>query len=142
VYNINNMAKVTITIDDAAPDIQSAFGTTAIVDVAAFYGWQTEVPKTEAELPAKIMKEPTPEDIEMGMTEPYETYPEGTEMNKPNPQSAADFLADFILRRHIAPALVKSYKVKRQKEMDNQMSNDMVLAEGAVVNAATIEIVE
>lgn len=136
------MAKVTITIDDASPDLQQAFGTDAITTVATFYGWKAEVPKTEDELPAKVMKKPTASDIEMGMTEPYEAYPDGTEMNKPNPQSAADYLADMILRKHIAPALVRSYKVKRQKEMDAQMSNDMVTAEGAVVNASKITIGE
>src|SRR6056297_1035884 len=101
------MAKVSITIDEASPAIAAGFGENALTTVAEFYGWKAMVPKTEEELPAKVMQDPTTEDIEMGMTEPYEVYPEGTEMEKPNPQSAAVFVSDLLLRKHIAPFLTK-----------------------------------
>ena len=136
------MAKVTITIDDTSTAIQSAFGTDAILKVATFYGWQAEVPKTPEELPEKVEVQPTADDIKMGMTEPYMAYPEGTELNKPNPQTAAVFLADLILRRHIAPALTKGYEVARKQELALKAEADTKIAQGAVINAAEVNIVE
>jgi hypothetical protein len=103
------------------------------------------VNKDEDELPEKVEKKPTEEELEMGLFTPeyrYMDYPEGTVLTKPNPQSAADFLANLILRKRIVPTLIESLGSQKRRESEIRLKNELSVAESLIVNASEIKIEE
>ena len=130
------MAKVTITIDDANPEIVAVFGPNSLNNIAdRVYGYMELVEKTEDELPEKVEKETVNPD---GETVTVMEYPEGTEMYKPNPDSRAVHVGKTVLKEDILPSLLRDFsqQVKKGALADAEVQIDQ--AKDVLFNAAEI----
>lgn len=82
------MREITITLTEQ--DLLETTGRT-LEEITDVNGYQTVVPLTEAELPAKVEK--TYENPITKETETVMDYPDGTVFTKPNPETRTAFLA-------------------------------------------------
>lgn len=128
------MAKVTITIDDTNEGIVAAFGPDSLNVIADAMGYSPLVPKTEAELPEKVE---TVQMVDGEETRPM-VYPEGTEMDKPNPMSKAEFVGTRILENRIIPALLDRVAKNKKVAADELYRSEMAVANEVLKKAAVI----
>lgn len=130
------MSKVTITIDDAKPELVAAFGADALNTIADEFGYMEMVEKTAEELPP--MEDVTITDPGTGEPVTVQKYQEGTEMFKPNPQTRAEFVAQRMLTQHIVPALVRNLGDRKRKEALAQVESEVKQAAEVIKSVAEV----
>lgn len=140
------MAKVSITIDDQHPGIVAVFGADSIPRMAALKGYTEVELIPEAELPEKVERPLTQEEIDNGIFGEGVTtvldYPEGTEFYRPNSETKAVFLGKTILNKNIIPSLLEGFAKAKRAEADAAIADGLKQAAQVIEAAAVIEVVE
>ena len=138
--------KVTITIDDADKGIVTLFGPNSINGIADAMGYMPMEPIPEDELPEKVERQLTEEEISSGLYGEGVTttmdYPEGTEFYQPNTKSKAEHVGETILNNRIIPALLEHFVQIKKAQAQAQIDEGLKQAEDVLRKAAVIEVVE